>query len=77
MKKSGVKRVINAIKVVRKGKGQPLTKDLKDVALIFLGVDEIKEAWGGEGVGRGQPAPVEPPLPMRTSAAGRAVALRT
>ncbi|CAL9327225.1 hypothetical protein SUDANB180_07721 (plasmid) [Streptomyces sp. enrichment culture] len=44
VKKYGVKRVINAIKGVRKGQGQSLASDLKEVALIFLGVDEIKDA---------------------------------
>ncbi|MCK8433874.1 hypothetical protein G3I77_12765 [Streptomyces sp. D2-8] len=44
VKKYGVKRVINAIKGVRKGKGNTLSRDLKDIALIFLGVDQIKEA---------------------------------
>lgn len=44
VKKYGVKRVMNAIKGVRKGKGQSLSGDLKNAALILLGVDEIKDA---------------------------------
>ncbi|MGW2226864.1 hypothetical protein [Streptomyces formicae] len=43
-KKYGVKRVANALIGVRKGLGKKYPNDLKDAALILLGVDQIKEA---------------------------------
>ncbi|MEU5773878.1 hypothetical protein ABZ819_11380 [Streptomyces venezuelae] len=43
-KKYGVKRVVNALIGVRKGMGKKYPNDLKDAALILLGVDQIKAA---------------------------------
>ncbi|MEV5977509.1 hypothetical protein [Streptomyces sp. NPDC052114] len=43
-KKYGVKRVANALIGVRKGMGRKYPDDLKDAALILLGVDQIKAA---------------------------------
>ncbi|WP_172386273.1 hypothetical protein [Streptomyces sp. MNP-20] len=42
-KRYGVKRVANAVLGVRKGMGKKYPDDLRDAALILLGVDEIKE----------------------------------
>ncbi|MFJ7247339.1 hypothetical protein ACIQWA_22220 [Kitasatospora sp. NPDC098652] len=44
VKKYGVRRVVNAIKGVRKGKGATVGAELKDVALILLGLDKVQEA---------------------------------
>lgn len=43
-KRYGVKRVASAVLGVRKGLGKKYPNDLKDAALILLGVDKIKAA---------------------------------